>query len=194
MNLAELSVAPPQRQLIVLPGGEVTAADLELVKAYGSRGHTVSPRKRLTERHHASARLLAAGTTPGRVAIITGLTRQSITLLQNDPSFKELVAYYRDQVEDEYRGMHAQLAGLGVDALEEIRNRLEEEPEKIGFNSLMEIVKITADRTGHGPSSSTKAEVNVTVGLADRLAEARKRANAAIEGRARDITPEQPGD
>src|SRR5690606_37701461 len=110
----------------------------------------------------------------------------------NDPTFMELVDFYSREVEAEYRGMHSQMAGLGIDAIDELRRRVEEEPEKIGFSSLLDVVTKIADRTGHGPSSTTKQEVNVTIGLAEKMKAARAAARAAsqIDAVARDITPE----
>ena len=100
-----------------------------------------------------------------------------------------ILAFYREDAADEYQAMHAQLAGLGLDAVEEVRRRIEEEGDKVSLSSLLDIIKTTADRTGNGPSSSVRKEVNIHVGLADRMAEARKRAK--IEATARDITPRE---
>lgn len=193
MDLTALNVDTSQSvPLETADGGALTLADLERLRAEGPQKETQTPLKRLSERHHALARLLASGTRPGAASIITGINNAYISILQNDPSFKELIEFYRNEVNDEYRGMHAQLAGLGEDALEELRRRVEEEPDKIPFKTLLEVVTNVADRTGHGPSSSSKQEVNVTIGLADRLAAARKAANVAIEAQARDVTPKEP--
>jgi hypothetical protein len=154
----------------------LTQADLELLKVKPAEGkHQL---KRLKERHHQVARLLAMGTRPGAVAIITGYSAHTIGLLQSDPSFQDLLAFYRNDEDDEYRKMRAQLVGLGDDALAEIRDRLENSPEKFTIKELREVVTMVADRTGNGPSSSVKTELNVTVGLADRLRAARERAAA----------------
>lgn len=148
--------------------------------------------QRLKERHHALARLLASGTAPKAAAIITGYNQCTVYQLMDDPTFCGLMDFYREQVADEYQGMHAQMAGLGADAVDEVRRRIEEEPEKIGFGALLDVIKTTADRTGYGPSSKTETTVNVNVGIAEKMAAARKRASAAlteIEVAARDITP-----
>lgn len=174
----------------------LTQADLVLLQEVPketSVNGAIAPLKRLRERHHALARLLASGgTTMAEASIITGIGISQISILKNDPSFKELVLFYQNEVRDEYRTMHAQLAGLGEDAVAELRRRVEDDPESIGFTSLLDLVTKIADRTGHGPTSSTKAqvEVNVQVDLAAKMKEARMKARAAIEGSARDITPE----
>jgi hypothetical protein len=46
---------------------------------------------------------------------------------------------------------------------------------------LLEISKVYADRTGHAPVSHSHAKVDVTVGFADTLAEARKREELATK-------------
>lgn len=150
----------------------------------------IEPLKRLRERHHALARLLATGAcSMSEAAIITGYGVTTISILKNDPSFKELVLFYQNEVNAEYKTMQAQLAGLGSDALDELRRRVEEAPEEIGFNTLLDVVVKIADRTGNGPSSSSKTEVNVTIDLASKMKAARARARDAIEANARDITP-----
>jgi hypothetical protein len=62
-------------------------------------------------------------------------------------------------------------------AIEEAFHRLENEPEKVPFSLLKDLIQLGADRTGHGPS--TTQNVNVNVGLADRMAAAQKRLEAA---------------
>lgn len=149
------------------------------------------PLQRLKARHHALARLIAAGKTPQEACIITGHAVQTYyQIMHKDQSFRELVAFYSDELNHEYLGFHAQLAGVGEAAIDELRTRIEEDPERIATPVLLDIVTKMADRTGHGPSSSTKTEVNVTVGLADKMRAARERARAAsIEATARDVTP-----
>lgn len=172
---------------------ELTQADLEvLVTSEATRAKGGQQLAKVKERHHALARLIASGTAPNAAAIITGYQAGTVYQLMDDPTFAELVKFYREQVADEYQGMHAQMAGLGADALDELRRRVEEEPDKLGLNALIDILKVTADRTGFGPSTKTDTTVNVNIGIADRMAEARKRAQAAtqIEGVvAKDITP-----
>lgn len=169
---------------------DLTQADIAILSST-NRETKGSPLKRISERHHALARLLAAGTSQADACIVTGYDPSRVSILCDDPSFKELLDFYRRQVDAEYLGMHAQLAGLGADALAELRRRLEENPEDIGFASLLEVVTKVADRTGHG--AQTKTEVNVTVGLADRMKAAREKARAAsqIDLQAKDITPNE---
>ena len=192
MDLTSLNISDyvPAAALELSEPEALTQADLEqfataAFKDVAGQGAL----KRVKERHHALARLLAAGTTPQAASVITGYSTGTIYQLQDDSTFRELLNYYRDEVAHEYQGMHSQMAGLGADAVDELRRRLEDEPDKLGINALIDILKTTADRTGHGPASKTEATVNVNIGIADRMAEARKRSAQAIESVARDITP-----
>lgn len=138
------------------------------------KGSKPSALKRISERHHALARNLAAGMSPGEAAIVCGYDLSRVSILQADPTFKELLEFYRKDVDATYRGLHERLFGLAMDAAEELSVRLEEEPEKVSVGQLLEVVKMGADRTGHGPQS-TSTNLNVNVDLANRLEEARKR-------------------
>lgn len=160
--------------------------NMERDKGFAGQASAV---KRITERHHALARLLASGTAPGHAAIITGYDASRISILQTDPSFAELVDFYTQDVEAEYRSMHAQMAGLGGDAIDELRRRVEDEPEKLGAQFLLDVVTKIADRTGNGPTTSVTQEVNITLDLSARMKMARERARQAIEGTMVDVTP-----
>ena len=178
-------------------GLEVTApfraeVDREIGELDGlPAAETRTPLKRLRDRHHALARALASGMPHGEAALTVGLTPGTVSALLADPSFKELLTFYRADTARVYRNMHEGLAGVARDAVEIIAERLEEAPEKLTVSQLLEIAKMGADRTGHGPKSSQ--DVNVTIGLADRMAAARDRAVAMrqsrlIEGEVTDVT------
>jgi hypothetical protein len=149
---------------------ELDSADMVLLST--ERGVKPSAVKRLTDRHHNLARNLASGMPAGEAAVLCGYTASRVSILQNDPAFKELLEFYREDANRPYRDLHVRLSGLALDAAEELSNRLEEEPEKISIGQLTELTKLGADRTGHGPQSST---LNVNVDLAGRMEAARKR-------------------
>jgi len=158
---------------------ELNEADLVLLDA--PRGVQSRPIAKLRDSHHALARALAAGMKPGEASLITGYSPSRISVLQNDPSFKELLEFYRQSQDAAYANLHDRMATLSLDAIAELRERLDERPEEFTPGALLEMVKTLADRTGHAPTTKS---VNVNVDLnsfADRLAEARKRAEAAKE-------------
>lgn len=116
-----------------------------------------------------------------------GYVANRVSILQNDPAFKELVEFYRREVNEKYRDLHEQLGEIAGEAAEEIMTRLEDKPEEISLGALMELTKMGADRTGFGPQTSS-TNININVGVADRLKLARERVQQRrIEGEARRI-------
>lgn len=162
---------------------ELTREDLAMLGA--ERGTQAPPIKRLRERHHALARALAGGMSDTEAALITGYDISRVSILKSDPTFRELLEFYRENVDAQYAQLHEVLAGLSVDAAEHLRERLEEQPEDVSIGQLVEIVKMAADRTGHGPQSSS-VNVSIHANLADRLEAARRRAAHRLV----DVTPE----
>lgn len=171
--------APPTME----PLGEIAVSDLALLSE--EKGSRPPPLKRLRDRHHALARVLASGKSEAEAAAIVGYDISRVSILKNDPAFNELLEFYRADVNRAYASMHEQLAGLSLDAVTELRERLEEAPEKLSVAQLVELTKMGADRTGFGPSQ--KVEQNVNINLASRLEEARRR----VRERTIDITPER---
>lgn len=150
-------------------------ADLELLEEEkGARAPGLV--KRLSNRHHLLARLLAEGMSPGDAGLTAGYVPSRVSILQADPSFAELVRFYKGQRDEAFASMHEKILGLSEDALEELRERLEDEPESFTNGMLIDLMAKAADRAGHGPSAT---QVNVNVNLADRLAAARERAERA---------------
>lgn len=157
----------------------LSEADIAVLTS-GVRAKTPDrPIKRLRDRHHMIARLLANGKTPSEISLITGMDLPRISVLRNDPTFKQLVADY-GKIED---GLEAdfveRMAMLSKTAVEEIQARIEDSEEPLPITSLLEIAKFAADRTGHGPITK-QMNTNVNVDLSSRLASARKRSQAAL--------------
>lgn len=154
---------------------ELEPNDMVLLET--EKGVKPNPIRQLRDRHHALARKLAEGATPGEAAIWCGYSVSRVSILQSDPAFKELLEFYRREVNIQYRDLNGQLASIAMDATSELLDRLETEPEKISTNQLMELTKLGADRTGYGPQSSS-TNLNVNVDLADRMKAARQRVEA----------------
>lgn len=144
--------------------------------------------KKLSERHHGLARLIAAGTPEREAAAIMRYDLSRVSVLKSDPAFKELVEFYRNRVDEAFDETALHMAGLTLEAIMELRERLEVEPESFSIKDLREVATSMADRTGHGPSSKQEVEVNVNLG--ERIEAARRRALEARLAAARDITPE----
>ena len=140
-----------------------------------------NPIKRLSSRHHALARCIAGGMSSGEAAISCGYLTSSVSILLSDPTFAELVAKYRANIEAKFLGVQEKIAGLAEDAFDILQDRVNSDPDKIDTRDLMEIAKLAADRSGNGPQRNTT--VNVNIGLADRLEAARRRMSEAIASR-----------
>lgn len=134
--------AKPLEAEIVRP---LEIADLELA-AVTERRSAPPPLKRITDRHHALARLLAAGTPEGEAALILNYDPSRISILKNSPAFQELLALYRAEVDREFATTLDHMAGLSRDALLELRERLEEDPDKFSNRELLSITTDLIDR------------------------------------------------
>lgn len=130
--------------------------------------------RRLRDSHHKIAKLLADGLDPAEVSQISGYSLSRVYVLANDPTFRELVSFYRENKDKEYSDFHARMASFATDAVQELHARLDEEPEKMTNEFLADMVKTLADRTGHAPVSKS-INVDVKANLADRLSRARQR-------------------
>ena len=156
---------------------ELRASDIEMLKAAPAAQPSI---KRLSDRHHGVARLLASGASVSEAAAMSGYTPMRISMLQSDPAFQELLELYREKKDEVFQDTLLHMAGLSLDIVMELRDRLENDPESLSVEDLRRLLETTADRTGHGPSS--KQEVNVNVNLAERLDAARRRALDARKG------------
>lgn len=147
--------------------------------------------KRVSDRHHSLARLVAAGMEIGIAAQAVNYTASHASILKNDPMFRELVEFYRSQEAKSVRDVGEKLSGIASDALDEIADRLEDDEtrKKIPLNQLLSIAELGADRSGFGPTFTQNQNVNVHIGLADKLALARKRAIESTQ--MIDVTPRE---
>lgn len=166
---------------------ELKVADIAMLSE--ERATPAKPIKRLRDRHHALARMLASGMKDGHAALAVGYEPSRVSILKSDPAFKELLAFYRENVDAQLAEYHERIAALSVDAVEELRARLEEDPESFSSSLLLEIATKTADRTGYGPQSSS-TQVNINVNMAERLQRARERAQVGREPRVIDVVAE----
>lgn len=149
---------------------DLTAVDLDAL-GRGAAG-PVKQISKIRDSHHLVARLLAESHTPMEASAITGYTTARILQLRNDPTFQELIEFYRQNLNLAARNMAERMESLGIDMIMEIQERLEDKPETFSNAELMKGVALTADRTGYGPRTT---QVNVNVNLAERVEAARRR-------------------
>jgi len=132
--------------------------------------------KRLRDSHHALARLLAGGVSNLEASSITGYSPGYITTLKGDPSFKELIEFYRSNLDLAQADVTFRLTALNLSFIGELQDRLEANPAGMSNSFVLEAVKVLSDRTGHAPMVKS---LNVNVDLAGRLESARRRAAEA---------------
>lgn len=157
---------------------ELEEADLGSLAARPSQAAPAI--SRLRDSHHGLARALAAGMRPAEASLVTGYSLSRISILQADTSFRELLEFYRANVDAAFASVQDRMSTLSMDSLAELQERLESAPEEFTPNMLLEIATRLADRTGHAPTSrSVNLNLSGDIGdLAKQLEKARKRIEA----------------
>lgn len=93
--------------------------------------------------HHQLARLVATGMSYVEVSAVTGYTTVYISrLCREDPAFQELLQYYGQQREMVFVDTLERMKNLGISALEELQERLAEDPEGWSKRELMEMSRM----------------------------------------------------
>lgn len=88
--------------------------------------------------HHQLAQLLSTGTEQSECSYITGYSPAYISVLKGDPTFQELVAYYTAQREHIFVDAIERMRSLGINTLEVLQSRLEEDDSQFTNRELME--------------------------------------------------------
>lgn len=178
--LDQLDIAPrtkgrAARPFVAALAGELTQEDLG--KLQGERGVVPPEIKELRDRHHALARLLADGASITEASLVTGYSSSRISILQNDPAFKALVADYKSKNFAAEASFIERTHMLSISAVNRLQDVVDSE-EAVAPSTLLEIAKFSADRTGHAPVAKS-VNLNIHTGLGDRLKSARERAQRA---------------
>lgn len=154
---------------------EITLEDLGLLAT--EKGSKPPAIKQIRDVHHSLARCLALGMKPAEASLVTGYSISRISILQSDPSFKELLEFYSDATRAknaeslaDFSGRMLQTAKL---AQEELTERLVDKPESFDNDELRKLMETAADRAGYAPKSGKSVTVNIS--LAQRLEAGRKR-------------------
>ena len=111
-------------------------------------------------RHHAIARLLAAGQKPATIARIVDTTPASIATLERSPHFQALLQEYMNAFDKEAIDTLTRMKILGNLTLDELTHRVVVSPSGFKPSELIELTKVVADRTGLGPTSKQVVEHN----------------------------------
>lgn len=110
---------------------------------------------KLRETHHAIARMLAAGAKDYQISAEIGYSQTRISVLKTNPMFRELVEHYRNKATQAFMSGQEKLAMIGITAIQEVAERLEENPESFKNRELLELIEMAGDRT-FAPSKAQK--------------------------------------
>lgn len=154
LNIAEFEPPEPKTPLVFECLRDLTDSDMALIESTPA-GETPPELKRLTDRHHMLARLIAAGVKEEDAAFQTGYSLARVSILKNSPAFRELLAFYRENVDKQYTNVVEHMAGLSKDALVVLRDRIEEAPDRISTPELLKIITELRDRTATHDDADT---------------------------------------
>jgi len=167
--MLELEIAGPVRDLTE---DEVEARNAPVVL------------KRIRDSHLTVARLLAHGLTPIQVALQTGYAVSRISVLQRDPTFIELLDFFRLKEEEARSDFNARLQLVAEDATQELHERMQDAPETFSNAELLDVAKTYIDRAGFAPIQRSVTKTTVTHNIGERMDAAHKRLL--------DVTPAAP--
>lgn len=144
--------------------------------------------QQLKHSHHNLARLLAEGVSGAECSLITGYSPSRISILKHDPAFAELLVYYAEQQKEIFVNVHERLATVGLDALQELQRRLEEDGESFSTKELLDTLGVTMDRAGYGPKSTVTH--NLGGGMAEILDIVKKEVDTRQDGKIKPLNPQ----
>lgn len=107
--------------------------------------------KKLREKHHSVARMIAGGMQQRMVAMISDYSESYLSVLLGSPAMQELVEMYRIQNGTNAQLVIEKLQTVGVTALEKLSERLDK--NELNNNELLQTAKLGLDRADFGPSS-----------------------------------------
>lgn len=151
LNIVDLEPVAPKEPLYFHVVREATEADIELALTQPA-GETPPELKRITDRHHMLARLLASGMTEEEASVHTGYSLSRISILKNSPAFVELQELYRDKASENFYSLYEHMGGLSKDALALLRERVEENPDRMTTTELLKIIETMSDRAADNPT------------------------------------------
>lgn len=108
--------------------------------------------KKIREKHHSVARMVASGLTQRMISQLCGYTESYLSILLNNPAMQELVEMYRIQQGAGSQIIAERLRTVGLKALEKLETAIE--GGKMSNQELLSASKLGLDRSGHGPQST----------------------------------------
>lgn len=150
---------------------ELTEEDLPVLREPPRVGGATQQLTKVHHSHHQLARMLAQGMEAVAASAATGYSQSYISLILNhDPAFAELVAYYASEREAVFVDTLERMKSVGVDSLEKLHQRLLDENIEWSNRELMEAVKLllvepqrSGANVGAGAGAGSAAGVTVNV-------------------------------
>lgn len=127
---------------------ELTPGDLPVLLAPPPVGSQPSPILAIRHAHHHLARLITEGHEMGHISLMTGYSPAWISNIQTSPAFQELLHYYSAQKELEFVDVCERMKRLGLNALDELQERLDREPDSWTKKELMDLAELTLQPGG----------------------------------------------
>lgn len=153
---------------------DLDVTDVALLKAGYNLGSSPPAVQKIRTSHHELARLLASGVKPVEASAITGYSQSRISILSQDPAFKNLVSFYSEGQKEEFFNAQQRLRQLGLDATDELRERLAENPDQFTNEELRKLSETLFDRSGLGPKSTVEVQQGLDSSTLLQLKEAIK--------------------
>jgi len=97
---------------------------------------------RLRHQHHILAQTLAAGHSNEAASLITGYSISRISILNGDPTFRQLLAHYQGNKEIAFVDLIDRMKALGLSTLEELQSRLDDNPDEWTKRELMDLAEL----------------------------------------------------
>lgn len=158
------------------------------LQALHTRAVATKGLKKIRQSHHALAKLLADGVSGPEASLITGYQTTTIHTLKNDPAFNELIEHYKSLKVEIYIDVHERLATLGMEIVDELRDRLHGEPETFKIKDLNETASLLLDRAGYGPKSTVQHTGGIAVLTEESLRRIKNEAEARRAGAVRTLS------
>lgn len=99
--------------------------------------------KTLRHSHHRLAELIAKGASGAEISLTTGYSASYISIIQGDPAFAELIAYYESQKQTIFVDAMERLRVVGLDAAEKLHEQLHDSDVVWTKRELMELIDMT---------------------------------------------------
>jgi hypothetical protein len=152
-SIPKVGERPEAALISVRPLAESEAASIAMTAVGAKPRGAINMTDSIRVRHHAIARLMAAGRKKSEIVKIMDTSMSTLSQLERSPAFQALMLEYMNMMDKESVESYTRLKIIGNLGMDELTRRLAEQPTTIKTSEVLEIVKTSADRTGLGPTT-----------------------------------------